>query len=151
MAELAQRASSKSIFMLRLATFKDIPLLAQYWYEEKAKTCFNQLNVEWTVAGCAAFLMDVLQSPQHVLYVHETQGVIDAACGAILQQNLLPPHPVVINEWMWWGSHKRATVKVLHACHAWGKQRGAVLAHYVLNQPGGSPTKFTETYRWEAL
>lgn len=137
--------------MLRLATYKDIPVLAQRWYEEKHKTCFNQLQVEWTVAGCALFLTEVLGNSNHCIYVSEQDGHIVAACGAILQRDLLPPHPYVIGEWMWWGSDKRETVKVLHACHAWGKQHGAVLARYTLNQPGQSPTKFTETYRWEVL
>jgi len=136
--------------MLRLATHKDIPYLAQRWYDEKAKTCFNQLDVEWSVTGCAIFLNEVLGNSNHVVMVYDDQG-IQAACGALLQRNLLPPHPWVIGEWMWWGDNKRATVQVLHAAHDWGKQRGAVLAQYTLNQPSQSPTKFSETYRWEVL
>ena len=150
-ADQVLRASSKSTSMLRQATYKDIPVLAQRWYEEKAKTCFNQLDVEWAVEGCATFLMNVLGTSNHCIYVSEQDGHIVAACGAILQRDLLPPHPYVIGEWMWWGLDKRETVKVLHACHAWGKQHGAILARYVLNRPGQSPTKFTETYQWEVL
>jgi len=136
--------------MIRLATYKDIPYLAQRWYEEKAKTCFNQLDVEWSVTGCAIFLNEILGNSNHTVMVYDNQG-IQAACGAILYRDLLPPHPWVIGEWMWWGSDKRAAVKVLHAVNAWGKQHGATLARYTLNQPGQSPTKFSETYRWEVL
>lgn len=136
--------------MLRRATYKDIPYLAQRWYEEKVNTCFNQLAVEWTVAGCATFLSEALDNPQHIVIVH-VHDTITAACGAILQKNLLPPHPLVIGEWMWWGNNNRDCVKVLQAVKSWGKQHGAVLAQYTLNQPGQSPTKFSETYRWEVL
>ena len=136
--------------MLRLATHKDIPYLAQRWYDEKAKTCFNQLDVEWSVAGCATFLSEVLGNSNHVIMVYDDGG-IQAACGGILQRNLLPPHPWVISEWMWWGDNKRTTVKVLHAVNDWGKQHGAILAHYVLNRPSQSASKFTETYQWEVL
>lgn len=137
--------------MIRSATVKDIPYLAQRWYDEKAKTCFNQLQVDWTVGGCAGFLMEILYLPTHCLFVAEQDKQITAACGAVLQHNLLPPHPLVIGEWMWWGQDKRAVVAVLHAAHAWGKQHGATLARYTLNQPSHSGTKFTETYRWEVL
>jgi hypothetical protein len=82
--------------------------------------------------------------------VYEDRG-IQAACGAMLYRDLLPPHPWVIGEWMWWGGKKRAVVKVLHAVNAWGKDHGATLARYTLNHPGQSPTKFTETYQWEVL
>lgn len=136
--------------MIREAAHRDIPYLAQCWYQEKAKTCFNLLGIEWSVAGCASFLVEALADPWHVILVND-EGAINAACGAILQKNLLPPHPLVIGEWMWWGSDKRAVVQVLHAVNQWGKQRGATLAQYTLNQPGQSPTKFSETYRWEVL
>lgn len=138
-------------FMHRLATYTDIPLLAQRWYEEKAKTCFAQLDIEWTVEGCAGYLMEALQDARQVIIVSEHHGQIVAACGGILQQDLLPPHPLVIGEWMWWGSNKRAVVQVLHAVNQWGKEHGALLARYTLNQPSQSPTKFSETYRWEVL
>ena len=137
--------------MIRHATYKDIPVLAQCWYDEKAKTCFNQLDVDWSVEGCAGFLVEVINHPQHIVMVEEHNDQIAAACGAILQPNLLPPHPLVIGEWMWWGSDKRATVRVLHAVNQWGKNHGAVLAQYTLNQPGQSPIKFSETFRWEVL
>lgn len=137
--------------MMRQASYKDIPALAQYWYDEKVKTCFNQLDVDWSVEGCAGFLMEVIHHPQHVIYLEEMNGQIIAACGALLHKNLLPPHPLVIGEWMWWGSDKRAVVRVLHAVHDWGKQHGATLARYTLNRPSQSATKFTETYQWEVL
>jgi len=136
--------------MLRQATYKDIPYLAQRWYAEKGKTCFSQLPIEWTVDGCAGFLAETLDQSQYIIIIHENNG-ITAACGGILQYDLLPPHPLVIGEWMWWGDHAKDNVKVLHAVNAWGKQHGAVLARYTLNQPGQSPTKFSETYRWEVL
>lgn len=132
-------------------TIHDIPELAQRWYAEKAKTCFAQLAVQWTVEGCAIFLMTALRHPSYVVYVDEQDGKIVAACGSILQQDLLPPHPLVVGEWMWWGSNKRATVRVLRAAIAWGKQHGAVLTRYTLNRPGQSPIKFSETYQWEVL
>ena len=137
--------------MLRAATYKDIPYLAQRWYEEKSKTCFSQLKIDWTIEGCATFLTEVLGLPQYIIIVDDQDGKIVAACGSLLQQDLLPPHPLVIGEWMWWGSDKRANVEVLKMSHAWGKLHGAVLARYTLNQPGQSPTKFSETYRWEVL
>lgn len=137
--------------MVRSATYKDIPYLAQCWYAEKAKTCFAQLAVDWTVEGCAIYLIAALAHPKQCVLVEEQQGQIVAACGAIVQHDLLPPQPLVVGEWMWWGSDKRAVVRVLHATHQWGKQQGAVLARYTLNQPGQSSTKFTETYRWEVL
>lgn len=137
--------------MIRPMTYKDLPIVAQRWYEEKSKTCFSQLQIEWTVAGCAAFLTEILGLPQYTIIIAEYDGHIVAACGSVLQRDLLPPHPLVVGEWMWWGSDKRAVVQVLHATHAWGKQHGAILARYTLNQPGQSPTKFSETYRWEVL
>lgn len=137
--------------MIRVATILDIPVLAQRWYEEKIKTCFSRLQIEWTVEGCAVFLTEVMGHPQHIIFVAEQSGQIIAACGSLLQQDLLPPHPIVVGEWMWWGSQKRAVVEVLKMSHAWGKLHGAVLARYTLNQPGQSPTKFSETYRWEVL
>lgn len=137
--------------MLRQAVVHDIPLLAQRWYAEKGKTCFNQLQIDWTLEGCAGFLMEALHHSLHCIYVNESHGQITAACGVILQQDLLPPHPLVVGEWMWWGSNKRAVVRVLHAANQWGKDRGAVLARYTLNRPSSSPTKFSETYRWEVL
>jgi hypothetical protein len=137
--------------MIRVATYKDIPMLARLWWIEKAKTCFAQLAINWTEVGCAGYLMEALHDPRQIIMVSELNGQIVAACGGILQQDLLPPHPLVIGEWMWWGSDKRAVVRVLHAVNQWGKDRGAVLARYTLNQPGQSPTKFSETYRWEVL
>lgn len=137
--------------MVRLATYTDIPSLAQRWYEEKAKTCFAQLDIEWTVEGCAGYLMEALQDYRQVIFVTGNQGQIIAACGVILQQDLLPPHPLVVGEWMWWGSTKRTSVQVLQAMKQWGKEHGALLARYTLNQPSQSPTKFSETYRWEVL
>ena len=137
--------------MLRQATVHDVPMLARHWYAEKTKTCFNQLHIAWTIEGCAGFLMEALSQPQYHVCVSDVDGHITAACGVVLQQDLLPPHPLVAGEWMWWGSDKRAVVQVLHAANQWGKDHGAVLARYTLNRPSSSPTKFTETYRWEVL
>lgn len=136
--------------MIRPATARDIPELAQRWYNEKAKTCFSQLLVDWTVEGCATFLMDVLYKSDHCLLVAD-RGKITASIGGLVSYNLLPPHPLVLGEWMWWGDDKKDVVRCMQGLKDWGRQQGAKIMHYVLNKPGESPTKFLETYRWEVL
>jgi hypothetical protein len=135
----------------RLATTKDIPELARRWHLEKPKTAFAQLDVEWTVAGCMSFLAAILDRPDYRVFVASCNNKIVAAIGCQVYYADIPPHPLVVNEWMWWGSDKRAVVKVLHHATKWGKEIGAKAIRYVLNVPGQSGTKFTETYRWEVL
>src|SRR5262249_39683995 len=139
--------------MSRLATIKDVPALAQLFYDEKAQPCFDGVNVEWTVEGCAAFLGRILNDTSYVILIEvDDHGKIVAVCGGNLYHELLPPHPLVIGEWMWMGSDKRATVRVLHDVAAWGKERGAEFIRYTLNsqrKPGQH--KFCETNQWKAL
>ena len=133
---------------LRVATIKDVPVLARRWYAEKPKTCFAKVHVEWTEEGCAAFLTEIIDNPNHLLACNDT---LTAAIGATLYHELLPPHPLVAYEWMWWGDQKRAVVELLHMAMSWAKFHKAVGFRYILNVPSKSATKFTETNRWEVL
>ena len=137
--------------MTRLATPKDIPTLASRWYLEKAKTCFGGAQVEWSVDLCALSLHEAIVQSTHHLVVAERAGKIVAACAACLIRPIIPPHPLTITEYMWWGDDRKATVRVWQDCMDWGKSQGATFAHYVLNQRQSNPRKFTETYQWRAL
>lgn len=146
-----QQASNKSVFMLRVMTYKDIPAVAAQWNQERAKTCFAQFHVDWSEEQCAGFLMEQINRPNQLLLAIEQDGQIVAACGAMLAKEWLIPHPLVVNEWMWWGSSKRVVVELLMAMKTWGRDNHAQFIRYVLNQPGQSQTKCLETVRWEAL
>lgn len=137
--------------MLRLMTYKDIPVIAQYWYNEKQQTCFAQFDVEWSVGQCAGFLTEQLGQSNQLLLVAEIDGVIVGACGATLGYEWMIPHPLVVNEWMWWGIDKRVSVQLFRAMRQWGQKNHAQFIRYVLNVPGQSPTKCVEAVRWEAL
>lgn len=137
--------------MIRQMTIRDIPTVARGWVDEKAKTSFAQLAINWTVEGCATFLLTHIDNPTQLLLVIEEHGVIVGAAGASCYHEWLPPHPLIINEWMWWAHDRRSVVRLLNAMKAWGIQSHAHAIRYVLNVPGTSPTKFTETYRWEVL
>jgi len=132
-------------------TYKDLPVVAQRWYEEKAKTCFALFNVDWSVEQCSAFIADQFNRPNQLLLVYEQDGKIAGACGVQYTVDWLIPHPKVVNEWMWWGDTARITVKLFQMMKIWGKQCGAEYIRYVLNRPGQSRTKCVEAYRWEVL
>lgn len=136
--------------VLRDATLRDIPYLAHKWYLEKPKTAFAKCEIEWNEQDCAVFLTSILGKPNYLLAVADRNG-ITAAIGAVSYKEVIPPHPLLVNEWMWWGDNKRDTVHVLQHAMSWAKQLGAYAIRYVLNVPGQHPTKFVETYRWEVL
>lgn len=132
------------------ATRSDIPILARRWYAEKAKTCFGGVNVEWSIELCAIALTEALCDPLCYVSIQRTsQGV--SACASRLGKTIIPPHPLVITEYMWWGDSKKATAKAWLECQAWGKSQGAQYAQYVLNQAQSNPLTWTETYKWRTL
>jgi hypothetical protein len=137
--------------MVRQVETRDIPTLAKLWYAEKPKTCFNKLDIEWSELRCAEFLAEQRVNLNGAMFISEINGQIVAAIGINISDHFLPPYPRVMNEWMWLGSNKREVVKVFQAAKEYGRQHGATLFTYVLNVPGQSATKFTETYRWEVL
>jgi hypothetical protein len=140
-----QRSSSRE------ASISDIPELARRWYLEKDKTCYAKLDIEWSEAGCAAFLTEIIDNPEFLVLIASCNSHVTAAIGCNLYCDWIPPHPLVGYEWMWWGDKKRDVVALLHRAMEWAKIHDAVLFKYILNVPGKSATKFTETYRWEVL
>lgn len=137
--------------ILRRATQTDIPYLATRWYQEKPKTCFGGAKVEWSIPLCAASLNEAIVRPDHYLLigVHNAQTV--AACAACLIRTIIPPHPLVVTEYMWWGDDRKSAAKVWQGCIDWGKLNGATYANYVLNAKQSNPKKFTELHQWRAL
>lgn len=138
--------------MIRQATIRDIPVLAKHWYTEKAKTCFSDWKLDWTVEGCAAHLAGAMADDNQYIVVDEQGGKILASCGAILYPDYLPPHPLLVSEWMWWGDDRKACARVLYHTSEWGKGKGAVAMRYILNsQRRIGKGKFSETYQWRVF
>lgn len=138
-----------------VATIKDIPQLARQYYLEKAKTCFGGYKCEWSVELCAAHISEALANKDMYVTIEKRGKIIIGACGAALVRTIVPPHPLVVTEWMWYGSDRKASVRVWHQCLAWGKVNGAVLAHYVINRgcqcSSANPRKWVEQYQWRVL
>lgn len=146
------RSTTLSLPTCRAATARDIPQLAKIFYELKSKTAFASLPFEWSVEACAAHLMRVLYDTSVYIAVEETDGEITACCGVTLYRDFLPPHPLEVGEWLWWGKTKKAAARILSHAGQWGKARGAVIMRYALNSEStGGHGKYSERNHWRLL
>ncbi len=132
------------------AQTRHIPAIAQQWYQSKQESCFAGLDIEWSVPLCAVHLAQALENPYSYVAIEQAKGKVTAACGVSLINTLVPPYPTVVTEWLWAGKG-RAAVKVLKECLTWGKQQGATLGLYAINEKQLNPKKFRETYQWKVL
>ncbi len=134
-----------------IVTRKDIPQLARILYRECERVRAGGLQVSWSLEEAGAFLGAIWEDPTYHIEVVRTGNTIQAVCGGKLFRPFLPPHPLTVVEWLWWGATKKDTVAVWAACKRWGKSQGAEYAQYALAQPQRVPHKFIETYQWIRL
>jgi hypothetical protein len=132
-------------------TVKDIPFLSRLLYRECERVRHGGLQVAWEYEDAGVFLGNVLNNPLYHLEVIREGGVITTACGVALVKTLLPPHPLVMIEWLWQGGSKKHLAQVWQKCKAWGKSQGAEYAQYALGHTQNNPKKFTETFHWIRL
>lgn len=133
------------------ATLKDIPQLAQAMYDQKAKSSFAGLQVEWSVELCALHLEQALHGSDNYIAIARRESHLLAACGATLVHTILPPYTKTVMEWMWFGVDKRNTAKVWKECKDWGRSQGATRAVCSTHQVQLNPTKQTEVLHWRTL
>lgn len=127
-----------------------IPQIARQWYQLKAHTCFGGLQAEWSIPLCATFLQESIDREDRYVAVEVVKGKVTAACGVSLVNTITPPHFPIVTEWMWVGKG-RPSARVWAECRAWGKAKGATLAHCSIGVPSMNKTKFTETSQWRVL
>lgn len=134
-----------------LATLKDLPFLTSLLYQECERTRKGGIEVAWSVEEAGLFIAKALSDLSFHIEVERTGNSIQAVCGVKLFNPLLPPHPLSVVEWLWWGKDKKATVRVWNTCKIWAKAQGAQYAMCVLARPQTRPGKFIETYQWVEL
>jgi len=132
-------------------TRQDLPQLARILYRECERVRVGGLQVTWSPEAAGVFLGTIWENPAYHVEVERTGDTITAVCGVNLFSTLLPPHPLTMSEWLWWGDNKKATVRVWNRCKLWAKAQGAQYAICVLAKPQVHPRKFIETYQWVKL
>lgn len=132
--------------MVRLATHTDVYRIATQLYQLKEKSTWAQWQHEgWNIPDLVDFVLNKMGDPYSALFVTD-----HAFCGGSLGRMVLPPYFPYVAEWGWDGP-KREAVECLNALFEWGKQHGAELGGYTLNQVGKSSKKVSDTVVWRKL
>lgn len=132
------------------ATRRDIPQLAHMWLAAKERSPFAQAKLGNYEDACC-FLDTHINNPAYYIAVERTWRKVTHVCAVQLYPMFPPPHPLVVQEWLWAGETKRGRVRVYQEAVEWGKVLGAKYVLYSKDKRNEDPRKWSEVLHWRVL
>lgn len=111
--------------LVRSATLDDIPFIASKLLRIRQRSWFAGQIGAWNHDLLERWLYQHVTHPEYCMYMGVEDGTVVAGCGGVLFRTTLPPHVLVVEEWVWWGESRASLVSTFRAMEKWGERHRA--------------------------